>query len=83
MLQVQHHDGVTGTEAPVVRDMYISHLRDGSQATMNVLTDILNELTQVNARETERDNERYNILGVKSGMGVDIGDGQFHMYIFL
>ncbi|XP_011673874.2 epididymis-specific alpha-mannosidase [Strongylocentrotus purpuratus] len=64
--EVQHHDGVTGTEAPVVRDMYISHLRDGSQATISVLTDILNELTQVNARETEHHNERYNVLGLKS-----------------
>ncbi|XP_041468534.1 epididymis-specific alpha-mannosidase-like [Lytechinus variegatus] len=64
--EVQHHDGVTGTEAPVVRDMYISHLRDGSQNTLDVMKDILYELTQVNTRETERRNEEYNILGVKS-----------------
>nr|XP_054759274.1 epididymis-specific alpha-mannosidase-like [Lytechinus pictus] len=64
--EVQHHDGVTGTEAPVVRDMYFSHLRDGSQHTLDVITDILYELIQVNTRETERRNEEYDILGMKS-----------------
>lgn len=28
LFQVQHHDGITGTEAPAVADMYLQHLRD-------------------------------------------------------
>lgn len=32
-LQVQHHDGITGTESPKVSDMYIEHL---TQAMMGV-----------------------------------------------
>lgn len=31
--QVQHHDGITGTESPKVADMYLQHLM---QATMGV-----------------------------------------------
>lgn len=27
--EVQHHDGITGTESPKVRDMYMAHLRQG------------------------------------------------------
>lgn len=32
-VQVQHHDGITGTESPKVADMYLQHLR---QAMMEV-----------------------------------------------
>lgn len=32
-VQVQHHDGITGTESPKVADMYLQHLR---QAMMDV-----------------------------------------------
>lgn len=31
--QVQHHDGITGTESPKVTDMYLQHL---TQAMMGV-----------------------------------------------
>ncbi|KAM9330351.1 epididymis-specific alpha-mannosidase [Gastrophryne carolinensis] len=27
--EVQHHDGITGTESPKVKDMYMAHLRQG------------------------------------------------------
>lgn len=32
-VEVQHHDGITGTESPKVADMYLQHLR---QAMMEV-----------------------------------------------
>ncbi|XP_071493889.1 epididymis-specific alpha-mannosidase-like [Diadema antillarum] len=51
--EVQHHDGITGTEAPAVRDMYTTHLDDGSNATSGVITDILSELMQLGAEREE------------------------------
>uniref|UniRef100_A0A4W3GEM5 Alpha-mannosidase n=1 Tax=Callorhinchus milii TaxID=7868 RepID=A0A4W3GEM5_CALMI len=41
--EVQHHDGITGTESPKVRDMYMDHLLRGSWAVKKVMAAIFEE----------------------------------------
>ncbi|XP_032876854.1 epididymis-specific alpha-mannosidase [Amblyraja radiata] len=41
--EVQHHDGVTGTESPKVRDMYMDHLLRGMSAVKLLMAAILQE----------------------------------------
>lgn len=35
--QVQHHDGITGTESPKVADMYMDHLMQGIMGVQELL----------------------------------------------
>lgn len=35
--QVQHHDGITGTESPKVADMYMDHLMQGMMGVQELL----------------------------------------------
>lgn len=35
--QVQHHDGITGTESPKVADMYLQHLTQGMMGVEELL----------------------------------------------
>lgn len=37
VLQVQHHDGITGTESPKVADMYFQHLMQGMMGAEELL----------------------------------------------
>ncbi|XP_059538930.1 epididymis-specific alpha-mannosidase [Myotis daubentonii] len=39
--EVQHHDGITGTEAVKVRDMFVQHLRAGMQAVLQLMAAIV------------------------------------------
>ncbi|XP_067850428.1 epididymis-specific alpha-mannosidase isoform X1 [Heptranchias perlo] len=41
--EVQHHDAVTGTESPKVRDMYMDHLLRGMWAVKSVMATIFQE----------------------------------------
>uniref|UniRef100_UPI00398EF87F LOW QUALITY PROTEIN: epididymis-specific alpha-mannosidase n=1 Tax=Pristiophorus japonicus TaxID=55135 RepID=UPI00398EF87F len=41
--EVQHHDAVTGTESPKVRDMYMNHLLRGMWAVKSVMSAIFQE----------------------------------------
>ncbi len=38
--QVQHHDGITGTESPKVADMYMEHLMQGMMGAEELLAAI-------------------------------------------
>ncbi|XP_069782064.1 epididymis-specific alpha-mannosidase isoform X2 [Narcine bancroftii] len=58
--EVQHHDGVTGTESPEVRDMYMNHLLRGIRAVKLVMAAIFQEtLTEVESSQITV----YNPLG--------------------
>ncbi|XP_070254816.1 epididymis-specific alpha-mannosidase [Myotis yumanensis] len=39
--EVQHHDGITGTEAVKVRDMFVRHLKAGMQAVLRLMAAIV------------------------------------------
>ncbi|XP_054578410.1 epididymis-specific alpha-mannosidase [Eptesicus fuscus] len=39
--EVQHHDGITGTQAVQVRDMFVGHLRAGVQAVLRLMASIV------------------------------------------
>lgn len=38
---MQHHDGITGTEAVKVRDMFVQHLSAGMQAVFRLMAHIV------------------------------------------
>lgn len=40
LYQVQHHDGITGTESPKVADMYMEHLMQGMMGAEELLAAI-------------------------------------------
>uniref|UniRef100_A0A8C3FEM4 Alpha-mannosidase n=1 Tax=Chrysemys picta bellii TaxID=8478 RepID=A0A8C3FEM4_CHRPI len=39
--EVQHHDGITGTESPKVKDMYMNHLMDGIVNVKKLMASII------------------------------------------
>ncbi|KAG8506233.1 Epididymis-specific alpha-mannosidase, partial [Galemys pyrenaicus] len=39
--EVQHHDGITGTETPKVRDMYVRHLKAGMQGVQQLVASLM------------------------------------------
>ncbi|XP_056411076.1 epididymis-specific alpha-mannosidase [Hyla sarda] len=39
--EVQHHDGITGTESPKVRDMYMAHLHQGMTGVRKLMEAII------------------------------------------
>ncbi|XP_040480860.1 epididymis-specific alpha-mannosidase [Ursus maritimus] len=41
--EVQHHDAITGTETPKVRDMYVNNLRSGMQAVQELMASIVHD----------------------------------------
>ncbi|XP_048067907.1 epididymis-specific alpha-mannosidase-like [Ursus arctos] len=43
--EVQHHDAITGTETPKVRDMYVNNLRSGMQAVQELVASIVHNGT--------------------------------------
>lgn len=43
--QVQHHDAITGTENPKVRDMYVKNLRSGMQGVHELMASIFQDRT--------------------------------------
>lgn len=45
--QVQHHDGITGTETLQVRDMYEEHLTVGMEGVQEVMTSIITDREQI------------------------------------
>ncbi|XP_078394553.1 epididymis-specific alpha-mannosidase isoform X1 [Cetorhinus maximus] len=51
--EVQHHDAVTGTESPKVRDMYMDHLLRGMWAVKSVMAAIFQE--RLNTRKDKLD----------------------------
>ncbi|XP_062902748.1 epididymis-specific alpha-mannosidase [Mobula hypostoma] len=51
--EVQHHDGITGTESPKVRDMYMDHLLQGMRAVKLVMAAIFQET--LNGRKSNFD----------------------------
>ncbi|XP_078066417.1 epididymis-specific alpha-mannosidase [Mustelus asterias] len=51
--EVQHHDGITGTESPKVRDMYMDHLLQGMWAVKSVMAAIFQET--LNTRKDKLD----------------------------
>uniref|UniRef100_H2ZRX8 Alpha-mannosidase n=1 Tax=Latimeria chalumnae TaxID=7897 RepID=H2ZRX8_LATCH len=52
--EVQHHDAITGTESPKVREMYISHLTQGVLAVKELIAKIL-----IESLESEKENILY------------------------
>ncbi|GCB72407.1 hypothetical protein scyTo_0001980 [Scyliorhinus torazame] len=51
--EIQHHDGITGTESPKVRDMYMDHLFRGQWAVKSVMAAIFQET--LNTRKDKLD----------------------------
>ncbi|KAM4811420.1 epididymis-specific alpha-mannosidase isoform X1 [Urocitellus parryii] len=53
--EVQHHDAITGTESPKVRDMYMEHLATGMQGVRKIMSSIVLDKFQlrVSARAAE------------------------------
>ncbi|XP_044152144.1 epididymis-specific alpha-mannosidase [Bufo gargarizans] len=49
--EVQHHDGITGTESPKVRDMYIAHLHEGMTGVRKLMEAIV--MDQFSYEKTE------------------------------
>ncbi|XP_032708474.1 epididymis-specific alpha-mannosidase-like [Lontra canadensis] len=43
--EVQHHDAITGTETPKVRDMYMKNLRSGMQGVHELMASIVQDRT--------------------------------------
>lgn len=44
--EVQHHDGITGTESPKVSDMYSSHLQEGMFAVKKLMAMLFLHMTE-------------------------------------
>ncbi|XP_058403612.1 epididymis-specific alpha-mannosidase [Diceros bicornis minor] len=47
--EVQHHDGITGTEAPKVRDMYVEHLNAGMRGVRKLMASLVLDGTPVHS----------------------------------
>ncbi|XP_058526295.1 epididymis-specific alpha-mannosidase [Ochotona princeps] len=41
--EVQHHDAITGTESPAVRDMYVEHLTAGMRGVHKLMASIISD----------------------------------------
>ncbi|XP_073504207.1 epididymis-specific alpha-mannosidase [Phyllobates terribilis] len=41
--EVQHHDGITGTESPKVRDMYVAHLHQGVTGVRKLMKAVITD----------------------------------------
>ncbi|CAN2388579.1 mannose metabolic process [Pristimantis euphronides] len=50
--EVQHHDGITGTESPKVSDMYIAHLREGMTGVRKLMEAVI--MAQFSYEKKER-----------------------------
>ncbi|XP_069832515.1 epididymis-specific alpha-mannosidase [Dendropsophus ebraccatus] len=52
--EVQHHDGITGTESPKVRDMYIEHLHQGMTGVRKLMDAIImDQFSYENNKDSE------------------------------
>ncbi|XP_074085923.1 epididymis-specific alpha-mannosidase isoform X2 [Macrotis lagotis] len=51
--EVQHHDGITGTEAPKVRDMYVNHLMEGMFAVEKLMASIILDIVREENKELQ------------------------------
>ncbi|XP_066429405.1 epididymis-specific alpha-mannosidase isoform X2 [Eleutherodactylus coqui] len=49
--EVQHHDGITGTESPKVGDMYIAHLHQGMTGVRKLMEAIILDLVSYETNE--------------------------------
>ncbi|XP_038601694.1 epididymis-specific alpha-mannosidase [Tachyglossus aculeatus] len=49
--EVQHHDGITGTESPKVRDMYMKNLMEGMRAVKKLMASIISNMVQEEEKE--------------------------------
>ncbi|XP_051020798.1 epididymis-specific alpha-mannosidase [Acomys russatus] len=50
--EVQHHDGITGTESPKVSNMYVEHLRMGMLGVHKLMASIALDKSPVSATDT-------------------------------
>ncbi|XP_007496824.1 epididymis-specific alpha-mannosidase isoform X1 [Monodelphis domestica] len=49
--EVQHHDGITGTESPKVRDMYMNNLMEGMLAVEKLMASIIIDIFWAEKKE--------------------------------
>ncbi|XP_074848559.1 epididymis-specific alpha-mannosidase isoform X2 [Carettochelys insculpta] len=49
--EVQHHDGITGTESPKVKDMYMNHLMHGILNVKKVMASIILDIDNASKNE--------------------------------
>ncbi|KAG8505835.1 Epididymis-specific alpha-mannosidase, partial [Galemys pyrenaicus] len=52
--EVQHHDGITGTETPKVRDMYVRHLKAGMQGVQQLVASLMKGRARARAGAGQR-----------------------------
>ncbi|XP_043918762.1 epididymis-specific alpha-mannosidase [Protopterus annectens] len=63
--EVQHHDGITGTESPKVSDMYISHLQEGIYAVKKLMAMLflhMNDYRKTLQQDSSESNVRHMVV---------------------
>ncbi|XP_033119415.1 epididymis-specific alpha-mannosidase-like isoform X2 [Anneissia japonica] len=68
--EVQHHDGVTGTESPVVRDMYVSHLSSSADGVRDAVEEMIEGLISRNAKQEVK--FKVHVLGNKNSGALQV-----------
>ncbi|XP_077992129.1 epididymis-specific alpha-mannosidase-like [Glandiceps talaboti] len=72
--EVQHHDGITGTHSPQVGQMYMDHLKDGQNSTLNAMTGMMSDMvaSRNNLQFVELNSDRGNDMLAKSNNTIPV-----------